>query len=102
MELTLSLIDAFNRRDVDRAVAFFDEEGAWYPAMEAAAEGNRTYRAELRQYYRDLAEFSKESQLESSEVYDRGGLVTWRNGKCLEARTWLNSAEALEAAGLRE
>ena len=29
-------------------------------------------------------------------------LHTWRNGKCVEARTWLSHAEALEAAGLRE
>jgi hypothetical protein len=29
-------------------------------------------------------------------------LYTWRNGKCLEARTWMTHAEALEAAGLRE
>ncbi len=25
-----------------------------------------------------------------------------RNGKCVEARAWLNHAEALEAAGLSE
>jgi ketosteroid isomerase-like protein len=128
LELTLSLIDAFNRRDVDAAVALWDEEGAWYPAMEAAAEGRRTYRghAELRQYYRDLAEFSDESHAETSEAHDlgdqvltlghffmrfasgveldweAGSLFTWRSGKCLEVRTWLSHAEALEAAGLSE
>jgi hypothetical protein len=26
----------------------------------------------------------------------------WSEGKCVEARTWLNHAEALEAAGLSE
>jgi hypothetical protein len=29
-------------------------------------------------------------------------LSTWRNGKCVEARTWLSHADALEAAGLRD
>jgi hypothetical protein len=29
-------------------------------------------------------------------------LHTWRNGKCVEGRSWLSHAEALEAAGLRE
>jgi hypothetical protein len=30
------------------------------------------------------------------------GLLTWRNGKCLEIRGWMSHAEALEAAGLRK
>jgi hypothetical protein len=29
-------------------------------------------------------------------------LPMWLNGKCVEARTWLNHAAAVEAAGLRE
>jgi hypothetical protein len=32
-------------------------------------------------------------------------MLTWRNGKCVEARAWLSAAahgEALEAAGLSE
>jgi hypothetical protein len=29
-------------------------------------------------------------------------LHTWRDGKCVEGRTWLSHAEALEAAGLSE
>ena len=128
VELTLRITDAFNRRDVDAAVALWDQEGVWYPAMEALTEGRRTYRghAEIRQYYRDLAEFSEESHTEWSEAYDLGDqvlvlghlsmrfvsgveldheatcLFTWRNGKLLEARTWMSHAEALEAAGLSE
>jgi ketosteroid isomerase-like protein len=60
VELTLRVTEAFNRRDVEAAVALWDEEGVWYPALEALTEGRREYRgpAEMRQYYRDLAEFA--------------------------------------------
>jgi ketosteroid isomerase-like protein len=128
VELTLRITDAFNRRDVDAGVALWDEEGVWYPAIEALTEGRRTYRghAGIRQYYRDLAEFSDESRVEWSEVHDLGDrvlalghlsmrfasgleldqeggcLYTWRNGTCVEARPYMSRAEALEAAGLRE
>ena len=80
----------------------------------------------VRQYFEDLAEFSEKSRAEFPEVHDLGDQVlglghlsmrytsgveldqevallhTWRNGKCVEARTWLGHAEALEAAGLSE
>jgi ketosteroid isomerase-like protein len=128
VELSLRLIGAWNRRDVEAAVALFDQEAVWYPAIEASTEGRRTYRghAELRQYHRDLAEFSKDGHAEISEVHDLGDRVlglgsiwlrfasgvelnqegaflhTWRNGKCVDARSWLSHAEALEAAGLSE
>jgi ketosteroid isomerase-like protein len=129
VELTLRITDPFNRRDVDAALALWDEEGAWYPAIEAVTEGGRTYRghAEMRQYYRDLAEFAEESVVEWSKVYDLGDrvlclgrgsirfssgvefldqkvgcLFTWRDGKLLEARPYRSHAGALEAAGLRE
>ena len=128
VELTLRATDAFNRRDVEAAIALWDEEGVWYPAIEILTEGRRTYRghAELRQYYRDLAEFAEESHVEWSEVRDLGDrvltlgqlsmrfasgveldqeggcLFTWRNGKLLEARPYMSRAEALEAAGLSE
>ena len=100
----------------------------WYPALERDTEGRRTYRghAGVRQYFEDLAEFSEEGHVEYPEVHDLGDQVlglgrfsmrfasgveldqevafvhTWRNGKCVEARTWLSHAEALEAAGLSE
>jgi ketosteroid isomerase-like protein len=128
VELTMQATDAFNRRDVEAAVALWDDEGVWYPAIEALTEGRRTYRghAEMRQYYRDLAEFAEESVVEWSEAYDLGDqvvclgrfsmkfasgveleqevgcLYTWRNGKLLELRPYMSKAEALEAAGLSE
>jgi hypothetical protein len=39
VELTLRIADAFNRRDV--ALGLWDEEGVWYPAIEALTEGRR-------------------------------------------------------------
>jgi ketosteroid isomerase-like protein len=128
VELMLLFTDAFNRRDVDAVIALWDDEGVWYPAIEALTEGRRAYRgpAGFRQYYRDLAEFAEEAHIEWSEGYDLGdqvlvlgqlpmrfasgvqlddecaGLLTWRDGKCLEIRGWMSHAEALEAAGLSE
>ena len=129
VELSLRLIDVWNRRDVEAAVALWDPEGVWYPPFERL-EG-RTYRGptEARQYYEDLAEFSEESHVELAEVHDLGEqvlglgriwhrfasgveldqpaafLFTWRKGKCAEARGWIGQsahADALEAAGLSE
>ena len=128
VELTLRVTDAFNRRDVEATVALWDEEGVWYPAIEALTEGRTAYRgpAEMRRYYRDLAEFAEESIAEWSEVYDLGDdvlclgrlsmrfasgveleqelgcLYTWRAGKVREARGYMSTAEALEAAGLQQ
>jgi ketosteroid isomerase-like protein len=128
VELSLLAVDAWNRRDVEASVALFDQEGVWYPAIEASTEGRRTYRghAGARQYFEDLAQFSVAGHTEYPDVRDLGDQVlglgriwlrfasgveldqeaaflhTWRDGKCVEARTWLSHAEALEAAGLSE
>jgi ketosteroid isomerase-like protein len=121
------LDDAWNRRDVEAVAELWDPDGVWHPALEEITEG-RTYRghAGVRQYYRDLAEFSEEGHTEYPEVRDLGDqvlalgrirlrfasgmeldnevacLYTWRNRRCIEARAWLSHAEALEAAGLSE
>jgi ketosteroid isomerase-like protein len=128
VERSLQLVDAWNRRDVEAAVALFDQEGVWYPAIEALTEGRRTYRGHAggRQYFDDLTQFSEAGHNEYPDVRDLGDQVlglgriwirfasgvelnqeaaflhTWRNGKCVEARTWLSHADALEAAGLSE
>jgi ketosteroid isomerase-like protein len=127
VELTLLIVDAWNRRDVEGVIALSDPEIVWRPAFEGIVEG-RPYRghAGMRRDFEGLAEFSEESHAEFPEVYDLGDqvlglghlwyrfaggleldqdfaiLLTWRNGKCVEGRAWLNYAEALEAAGLRE
>lgn len=82
VELTIRATDAFNQRDVEAAIALWDEEGVWYPAIETLTEGRRAYRghAEMRQYYRDLAEFAEESHVEWS------GFVTLAT-RCLR---WVN------------
>jgi ketosteroid isomerase-like protein len=130
VELTLRLFDAWNRRDAEAAIALCDPEALWFPALEGITEG-RTYRGhdEIRQYYEDLAEFAEESHGEFPEVRDLGNqvlglgriwirfaggvdldqelacLYTWRDRRCVEARSWISHAahaEALEAAGLSE
>ena len=128
VELSQRIVDAWNRRDVEAVAALWDDpEGVWYPALEEITEG-RTYRghAGVRQYFEDLAEFSEEGHVEYPEVHDLGDQVlglghlwmrfasgvelnqgvafihTWRNGKCVEARTWLSHVAALAAAGLSE
>jgi ketosteroid isomerase-like protein len=129
VELALLALDAFNRRDVDAVIALLDPECVWYPAFAGVMEGPYRGHAGWRQYFEDLAEFSEEAHGEYPEVHDLGDQVlglghasirfasgveldqesafvsTWRDGKCVEARTWLSAAahaDALEAAGLRE
>jgi hypothetical protein len=41
VEPTLLATDAFNRRDVEAAVALWDQEGVWYPAIEGSPRGRR-------------------------------------------------------------
>jgi ketosteroid isomerase-like protein len=127
VELNLLALDAWNRGDVEAAVELSDPEIVWYPVIQGFTEG-RGYRghAGMRQYFEDLAEFSEEGHVEFHEVHDLGDqvlslgrlwfrfasgveldheaafLFTWRNGKCVEGRSWLSHADALEAAGLRE
>jgi ketosteroid isomerase-like protein len=128
VELAMLLIDASNPRDVETVIALSDPECVLYPAIESETEGRRTYRghAGLRQYYRDLNQFTEDSRVEVSEARDlgdqvlvlgrismtfasgveldheAGAIFTWRNGKCIEAATWLSHAQAIEAAGLSE
>jgi ketosteroid isomerase-like protein len=127
VDLTLLIVDAWNRRDVEAVIALSDPEIVWSPAFEGSVEG-RPYRghAGMRQDFEGLAEFSEESHAEFPEVHDLGDqvlglghlwyrfaggveldqdvaiLLKWRNGKCVEGRVWLSHADALEAAGLSE
>jgi ketosteroid isomerase-like protein len=128
VELSTRLAKAWNRRDVEAVVAHVDPEGVWHPVLEEVIEG-RTYRgpAGMRQYFEDLAAQEVESVAKLTEFRDLGDQVLalgrlsfksahgvelpdqelgclwrWRDGKCIEAWTYLSHADALEAAGLRE
>ena len=128
VELAWHLADAWNRRDVKATIALWDPEGVWYPPLEGITEG-RTYRghAGVHQYFQDVTEFlSPESRVEYSDVRDLGDRVlalgrarfnfvsgvvldqelgflqTWRSGRCIELRAWMDHAAALKAAGLSE
>ena len=91
VELTLNATDAFNARDVDAAVALFTEDCLWIPAMEADTEGDRTDRGHsgLRQYYRDLAEFSESHNVQWTEVHGLGdGSLPWASSRCASRAAW--------------
>jgi ketosteroid isomerase-like protein len=127
VELSLLAVDAWNRRDVEALIALADLDVEWQPALEEIVE-RKTYRGHegMRQYFTDLAEEGAESRAELTEVRDLGDQVlglgrmwfrsatgvelnqdiallhTWRDGKCIEARSWLSHAEGREAAGLSD
>jgi ketosteroid isomerase-like protein len=127
LELYQQVVEAWNRRDVKATIELADPEVVWHPVLEETIEG-RPYqgRAGLRQYYEDLAEQGVESQGELSDFRDLGDQILglgrrsfksatsfaldsevaciwrWSHGKCVEARTWLSHADALQAAGLSE
>jgi ketosteroid isomerase-like protein len=127
LELSKRVVEAWNRRDVEATTALADPEVVWHPVLEETIDG-QAYRghAGLRQYYEDLADQGVESQGELFEYRDLGDRVLglghlsfrsstgveldsevaciwrWRDGRCVEAQTWLSHADALEAAGLLE
>jgi ketosteroid isomerase-like protein len=128
VELSKRVLEAWNRRDVEATIALADAEVVWHPVLEETIEGQPYLgHSGLRQYYEDLAEQGVESQGELAEYRDLGDRVVglgrlsfksahgvelpdaevaciwrWRDGKCVEAQTWLSHAQALEAAGLSE
>ena len=128
VELSLLMLEAWTRRDVEALIALSDPEVVGSAPFEETTEGV-TYRghAGVRQYCEHLAEFSEENRFERVELYDLGDqvlglgriwfrfasgvelgdregafLLTWRNEKCIESRLFLSHAGAREAAGLRE
>jgi ketosteroid isomerase-like protein len=127
VELSLVVLDAYNRRDAEALIALSDPDVVWSAAFERETEGG-TYHghAGVREGRKALAEFSEESHAEFSEWHELGdrvlglgrfrlrfasgveldheaaALYTWRDGKLIEVRSWISRAEALEAAGLKE
>ena len=123
-------VEAYNRRDADALLEYMDAEVEWYPAIlvglggEAAVfRGHDGIRAMLREVDETLAEI----HVEVSEIRDLGDRIVafgrlrtrgktsgvetespfgyvahFRNDKAFLVQTYLDPAEALEAAGLSE
>jgi uncharacterized protein len=122
--------DAYNRGDIDAVLAELDPEIEWHPLLQVLLGGEATvYRGHegVRELYRDLDDAFTELEAEQSEFRDLGEqvvaighfrgrgqesgastetaivwLVAFKNGKAVRIREYLDPAEALEAAGLRE
>ena len=122
--------DAYNRGDIDAVLEELDPEVEWHPLLQVLLGGEATvYRGHegVRELYRDLDEAFTELQAEQSKFRDLGEqvvamghfrgrgresgastetaivwLVEFRHDKAVRIREYLDPAEALEAAGLRE
>jgi uncharacterized protein len=121
--------DAWNRRDLDAAIAFVDPEIEWtmigttrFPGTEGTYHGHDG----VREFWRLLIEPWAELHIEVEGTRASGDLVVafvrfraqaregleleapfvhlldFRHGKLIRFRSFDNRAEALEAAGLRE
>lgn len=121
--------DAVNRRDIETVLAVLDPEVELHPAMAAFLGGRATtYRGHegIREWLRDQDEAFSESRIDYSEIRDLGErvvaighlrvrgresgaelespvawVVTFRNGRMIDLRAFLEPKDALEAAALR-
>lgn len=121
-------IDAFNRRDLDAVLAFFDPDAEWAPRS-VALEGGLPYRGHdgFRTWWESTFAAFSDYVAEIEEVRDLGDttlsrlrfrgqgmasdapiddmqwhVVDWRHGLIARLRTLRSESEALEAAGLPE
>jgi ketosteroid isomerase-like protein len=125
VEIVRQAVEAFNARDRDRLLGLMDPEIEFRSVFE-----RKTYRglAEMVQYREDLDATLEEFHSEDDRFLDAGGdrvvylyrvvgrgtgsgvpvnrenAILWqlRNGKLLKGEVYLDHAQALEAAGLRE
>jgi uncharacterized protein len=123
-------VEAGNRRDVDALLEELDPAVEWHPVIPTMLGGEATvYRGHegVRQLFRDMDEALTEFQAEVLEVRDLGDrlvaggrmrgsgrasgaetespvgwVIDFKNGKVIRIQSYLDSKEALEAAGLRE
>jgi ketosteroid isomerase-like protein len=121
-------MDAFNRRDLDAFLKPTTADFEWCPALGMAVEGGSFRGREgVETYFQVLDTTWEEVQLVAEEVRDLGESVIWlgriegrgrgsgvpvdapmgavfdfRGGKISRARSYLDHAAALEAAGLKE
>ena len=122
--------EAANRRDIEAALEEFDRELEWHPSIQMFIGGEAmVYRghAGVRELLRDLDEAWAQFHYEFSEIRDLGDrivaigrfrarvreslaevesplgyLVQFKDGKATRIWSYLDPAEALEAAGLEE
>jgi ketosteroid isomerase-like protein len=120
-------VDAASRRDIEALLEEFDPEVEWHSAV--VGMGSEVYRGAegIREMFGDADETLPDASFELYEIRDLGDrlvcfgrlrahgtasgaptevpfnqLVEFRNGKATVLRTFLDSKEALEAAGLSE
>ena len=130
VEIVRRMAEALNHRDVAGIVEEVNPEVEWHPAIQALVGGNATvYRGPggVREMMRDFYDTFADLQLEVLETRESGDrvvlighlrvrgkvsgvdaespvayLVSFRNGKVIRVRTYLDPSEALKAVGLRE
>ena len=123
-------IEAMNRRDIDSMLEDVDPEVDWRDAINEMFGGQATmYRGHdaVRELFQDLYDSFAEIEVEYPEVRDLGdrmvaigrirtrgnesgaetespvaAFIEWKHAKAVRVLTYLDPAEALEAAGLRE
>jgi ketosteroid isomerase-like protein len=127
VDKTTDFIAAYNRRDFDAAVEFFDPEIEWVlPAHQRS--DSCIGPDEVKRFWKGLDETFEELRLDPQEAVDAGDHVavrlryygrgkgsgveietemyhqvtTFRDGKMVRIEYFTGWAEALEAAGLRE
>jgi ketosteroid isomerase-like protein len=128
VEIARELVDLVVRRDTEAALPYLDPEGEFQSAIIGAAEGI-TYRGHqgFRDWMAESAAAFEELRVDAEEYRDLGDdvlmigrlhargresgveidsptawIYTFRGGRMVWARGYLNIQEALEAAGLRE
>jgi uncharacterized protein len=123
-------VEALNRRDVEALLPELDPEVEWHSAFLMGMTGKGTvYRGHegIREFFGDVVEALSVFDAEYPEIRELGdrivalgrlrtrgtasgaelespigSVVDLKNGKAIRVRTFLDHAEALEAAGLRE
>jgi ketosteroid isomerase-like protein len=128
VQIARKLTDAVNQRDIEPMLPYADPDVELHSAVIGGAEGN-TYRGPdgVRQWMADSQETFAELRNDLEEWRDLGDdvlligrlhargresaveiespiawLITFRAGKIVHARGYLDTHEALEAAGLSE
>ena len=126
VELVHQVFDAFNRRDLDAALALMDDDVEGFPRI-AAIEGAYHGHEGMRRWWRNLLDAFPDFTVEVDGVRELGDMTVaavrlrgqgagsdnpteqavwnvtrWRRGKSIWWRNFTTQEEALEAVGLSE